>query len=155
FLLVGVAAERPRHRELAQLVPDHVLGHEHVHEDPPVVDLEGVPDELRDDRAATRPCLDELALVLLVELLHPAVELLNDVRTFLQTPAHGASLDRTRAIELQTKHFTTEDTEKYIRTAEKAFPGALHPTLSAGVPALPCVSAFLCDLCGLCGEIFR
>jgi hypothetical protein len=70
-------------------VPDHVLGHEEVHEDAAVVDLEGVADELGDDGAVARPGLERLALALLVEALDPAVELLVDERAFLEGSGHG------------------------------------------------------------------
>src|SRR5690606_6939389 len=85
FLLVGVTAERARVRELAELVPDHVLRHEHLVEHPTVVHLERVPDELGNDRARTRPRLDGLLVAALLELLHLPVELLVDIRTLLQT----------------------------------------------------------------------
>jgi hypothetical protein len=41
--------------ELAELVTHHVLGAEDVDERPAVVDLERVPDELRNDRAGPGP----------------------------------------------------------------------------------------------------
>ena len=47
-------------RELAELVADHVLGHQHRHELVAVVDAEGQADELRQDRRAPRPGLDDL-----------------------------------------------------------------------------------------------
>src|SRR5690606_7214630 len=89
FLLVRMAAEDPRRAELAQLVPDHVLGHEHVVEDAAVVHLEGEPDELRNDRAGARPGLQRLAASRLVQALHLLVQAFVDVRTFLQTASHA------------------------------------------------------------------
>src|SRR3954447_960165 len=60
-LLVGaVPREGPRRRELAELVADHVLRDLHRDEFLPVVDPEGQADELREDRAATGPDLDDL-----------------------------------------------------------------------------------------------
>src|SRR4051794_28537827 len=50
-LATGMAAEHAGRAELAELVPDHVLLHEHAEELVAVVHLEGVPDELRRDRA--------------------------------------------------------------------------------------------------------
>src|SRR5262249_14993060 len=88
FLLIRVPAEGPADAELPELVPHHVLGHEHIQERASVVHLERVPDELGNDRAAARPRLDRLALAGLVELLHLAEELLIDVRTLLQTASH-------------------------------------------------------------------
>src|SRR5438445_4020877 len=50
-----VAPEQPRRRELAQLVPHHVLRHVHRDELVPVVHREGVADEIGRDGAAPRP----------------------------------------------------------------------------------------------------
>src|SRR5262249_16722058 len=61
-LLVGrVAMERPRRRELAELVADHVLADEHGDVLVAVMDAEGHPDELRQDGRAPAPDLDHLA----------------------------------------------------------------------------------------------
>src|SRR5690606_14855160 len=82
-------AEHAGGRELAELVPDHVLGHEDLVEDLPVVDLEGVVHELGHDRAATRPGLDRgvVAGLLLTEDL--AQQLGVDVRAPLEGASHG------------------------------------------------------------------
>src|SRR5262249_22568711 len=56
----GMAMKVPGRRELAELVTDHVLRHEHGQELVAVVDPEGEADELRQDRRATRPGLDNL-----------------------------------------------------------------------------------------------
>ena len=48
--VAGVAAESPGRGELAELVPDHLLGHEDGHVLAPVVDRDGVPDHLGEDR---------------------------------------------------------------------------------------------------------
>ena len=63
-----MTAEGPGRRELAELVPDHALGDEDRDELLPVVHREGVPDEIRDDGAPTRPCLQRPPLVAAV---HP------------------------------------------------------------------------------------
>src|SRR4051812_35014287 len=47
-------------RELAQLVADHVLGHQHGDVLVAVVDAEGDADELRQDGGAARPGLDHI-----------------------------------------------------------------------------------------------
>ena len=60
FLSARVAVEGPGRRELAELVADHVLGHQHRDELLAVVDAEGQPDELRQDGRAPRPGLDDL-----------------------------------------------------------------------------------------------
>src|SRR6185312_12427271 len=56
----GVAVEGPRRRELAEFVPDHMLGHQYRDEFVAVIDTEGEADELREDGRATRPGLDDL-----------------------------------------------------------------------------------------------
>ncbi len=53
-----MTGEGPRRRELAELVADHVLRHEHREELVTVIDTEGQADELRQDGRATRPRLD-------------------------------------------------------------------------------------------------
>src|SRR5690348_7663190 len=55
-----MAVERARRRELAKLVADHLLGDDHRDVLLPVVDAEGQPDELRQDRRAPRPDADHL-----------------------------------------------------------------------------------------------
>src|SRR6266704_1697670 len=81
-LLAAVAFEDPRRRELAELVTDHVFLHEHLDELVPVVDLERVPDELRDDRARPTPGLERLLGAALVEHPHAVEQLLIDERAF-------------------------------------------------------------------------
>ena len=60
--LRGVALELARGRELAELVPDHVLGHVHGDELLAVVDGQGVAHHLGGDGRAAGPGLDDLAL---------------------------------------------------------------------------------------------
>src|SRR5437763_16790726 len=91
-LAAAVALEHPGRRELAQLVPDHVLLHEHLEELVAVVDLEGVAHELGDDRAGPRPGADRLLGPVLVQLLDLAVDLLVYERTFFCASAHGSSV---------------------------------------------------------------
>src|SRR3984893_17690585 len=60
-LAVGrVAVERAGQRELAELVADHLLGHQHWNVLVPVVDAEGQSDELRQDGRAPAPDLDHI-----------------------------------------------------------------------------------------------
>src|SRR4051812_27737020 len=87
--LAAVAPERPGRRELAELVPDHVLGHVELDEVLAVVDREVLADELGHDRAGTRPGLDRLAVAGLVGPVHPLEQALDDVRAFLQRTSHG------------------------------------------------------------------
>src|SRR5258708_758089 len=50
FLVGGMAVEGARRREFAEAVTHHVFGHQDRHELVSVVDAEGQPDELRQDR---------------------------------------------------------------------------------------------------------
>src|SRR5579862_1207454 len=86
--LARVTAEQPGRRELAELVPDHVLGHVHGNELVAVVHRERVPDEIRDHRARARPRLHDALLVARVHranLLHEAVV---NVGTFMYASRH-------------------------------------------------------------------
>ena len=89
--LPAVAAERAGRGELAELVPDHVFLHEHLQELVPVVHLERVAHELRDDRARPGPGLDGLLGAVLVQLRDLLVELLVDERAFFCASAHVVS----------------------------------------------------------------
>src|SRR5207237_1100921 len=55
----GVDPERPRRRELAELVPDHRLGDVHGHVLAAVVDRDRVSHHVRSDGLTTRPRLDD------------------------------------------------------------------------------------------------
>src|SRR5579883_2578510 len=60
-LAVGrMAVERAGRRELAELVADHLLGHQDRYVLVAVVDAEGEPDELRHDGRAPAPGLDHV-----------------------------------------------------------------------------------------------
>src|ERR671927_153970 len=60
LLVRRVAVIGPRRREFAELVPDHVFRHRDRDVLLAVVDAEGEPDELRQDRGAPAPDLDHL-----------------------------------------------------------------------------------------------
>src|SRR5215469_9865847 len=60
LLVTGVAVEGAGRRELAELVPDHVLGNQHRDEFVAVIDTESEPDKLREDRRPPRPGADHL-----------------------------------------------------------------------------------------------
>ncbi len=61
--VLAMTAEGAGRRELAQLVTDHLLGHENRHVLPAVVDGDRVPNHPREDRAGARPGADDLAVV--------------------------------------------------------------------------------------------
>src|SRR5437867_5366511 len=86
--LGAVPPERPRHRELSELVPDHVLGHVHGNELLAVVHGDRVSDHLGHDRRAPRPGLHDLPLVVPVHLLDGAKERVLHVRTFRDRTSH-------------------------------------------------------------------
>ncbi len=66
----AVPAERPRRREFAQPVADHLLGHEDLQVQLAVVDHERMADELGHDRACASPRLDRLLRAHVILLLH-------------------------------------------------------------------------------------
>src|SRR5215471_19773671 len=78
--------------ELAEPVAYHVLRHVDGDELPPVVHGQGVAHEFRHDGGAARPGLQHLLLALAVELLHPLLQPLVDVRPFLGRSSHGLPL---------------------------------------------------------------
>src|SRR5690606_37779915 len=85
--LAAVPPEEPRRRELAQLVPDHVLRDVHGNELVAVVHRERVPDEVRGHRRRARPGLDD-------PLLAPAVhlpDLLEQLRVDVRSLSYGSS----------------------------------------------------------------
>src|ERR1700677_1708026 len=92
-VILDMAAERPRGRELAELVPNHRLGDEDRDVLAAVVHRNGVTEHRRDDHRPPRPGLDYSlgALVVLhVHLLHQVVV---DEGPLLQATRHlGCSL---------------------------------------------------------------
>src|SRR5262249_11272609 len=93
-LAAAVAAEDARWGELAELVPDHVLGDVQLDELLSVVDLEVLADELGDDRAVASPGADRLTLVGALIALHLGQQPLIDVGPFLQRTTHCPNLVR-------------------------------------------------------------
>src|SRR5690606_955840 len=82
--LRGVPLERARGRELAELVPDHVLGDVDRNELPPVVHRDRVAHHLRHDGRSPRPGLDDLLLVLAVHRLNLLEKVEVDERPLLE-----------------------------------------------------------------------
>src|SRR5690606_20969304 len=67
--LAAVTAERTRRRELAQLVPDHVLRQVDGNELVTVMNGQRMSDEIRRNRRAARPGLHDALLAARVHLL--------------------------------------------------------------------------------------
>src|SRR5258708_39746973 len=88
----GVAAEVTGGRELAELVPDHVLADEHGDVLAAIVDRDRVPDHLGEDRRRACPGANHALVARHVELGDLLRQLLVDVRAFLQRPGHRLSL---------------------------------------------------------------
>src|SRR6185312_12275162 len=86
-----MAVEGARRRKLAQLVTDHVLGHEDGDELVPVIDTEGQADELQEDRRATRPRLDDLVASAASCLLCLLQQIAVDERPFPCRARHSRS----------------------------------------------------------------
>src|SRR5688572_24527316 len=89
--LLGLAVhpELARQCELAELVPDHVLGDVHGNELPSVVHGQRMADELRRDGRTARPGLEDLLLARAVQLPDALHELVIEVRAFLQRASHA------------------------------------------------------------------
>lgn len=79
-----MAAEDSGKGELSELVTDHVLCHEDIHERLAVVDLEGDADELGNDGARAPPSLDGLAPTAGLKSLNLSEEFLIECGTFLE-----------------------------------------------------------------------
>src|SRR5918994_1189277 len=87
-----MAVEGPRRRELAELHPDHVLVDRHGDEFAAVIDIEGQPDELREDGGAARPGLDRGAATGLLRRLCLLEQRQLDERTFPDGAGHALPL---------------------------------------------------------------
>src|SRR3954468_7651345 len=92
LVVLLVPAERAGRRELAELVPDHRLRHEHRDVLAPVVHRDGVTEHGGHDHRATRPGADDLlavARVLRDDLLQQVVV---HEGALLETPRHASLL---------------------------------------------------------------
>src|SRR5579864_4054443 len=90
-LVAGMPVEGPGRRKLAEFVADHVLGHQHRDEFVAVVDAEGQPDELREDRRAPRPRADHLVAPGAARLLRLLQQIAVDERAFPYRACHAFS----------------------------------------------------------------
>src|SRR5512133_1957258 len=84
----GVAAERPRRRELAELVADHRLADVDRDVLASVVHRDRVPDHLGDDRGPARPGLDDALVAAAVHLDDLDHQVVVDERPLLHGPRH-------------------------------------------------------------------
>ena len=73
--------------ELAELVSDHIFGHEHRHERFAVVDVERMSNEIRNDHGTTAPGLDG-NLVRGIHFFDFVDKMLIDKRSFLDRSRH-------------------------------------------------------------------
>src|ERR1700754_4380115 len=85
-----MAVERARRRELAEFVPDHLLGHLHRNVLVAVVDAEQQSDELRQDRRAAAPDPDHLVAVRCARGFRLLEQIAVDERTFPNRTRHDA-----------------------------------------------------------------
>src|SRR6476659_105329 len=87
-VVLDVPTEGAGGRELAQLVPDHRLGHEDRDVLAAVVHREGVAEHVGDDRRATRPGADHVLGALCVLSVHLGEQVVVDERALLQAAWH-------------------------------------------------------------------
>src|SRR5687767_1316896 len=84
----GMPAVGARRSELAEPMPDHVLGDEYGHVTTAVVDGDRVPDHLREDDAGAGPGLQHLPLVALVHVVDAAEQARVDEWSLLDGTTH-------------------------------------------------------------------
>src|SRR5499426_2329026 len=87
-----MAVERPRRRELSELVSDHFLGHQHRNVLLAVVDAESQPDELRQDGRAPAPDPDHFVATRRARGLRLLEQITVDERTLPNRTRHDAVL---------------------------------------------------------------
>lgn len=80
--------EHPRRRKLAKTMPHHVLSDENIHERLAIMNGKRVPDELRHDHGATRPCLDRSLASRAVQSIDFPHQMAVYKRTFFYRSAH-------------------------------------------------------------------
>src|SRR4051794_4125751 len=91
-VVLDVPTEGAGGRELAELVPDHRLGHEDRDVLAAVVHGDRVPEHVGDDRRAPGPRPDDLLGVLLVLDVHLLEQVVVDERALLQAARHAQPL---------------------------------------------------------------
>src|SRR5512133_2683179 len=91
-VVLHVPTEGARGRELAELVPDHRLGHEDRDVLATVVHGQGVAEHVGDDRGTTRPGADHVLGALFVLGVHLLEQVVVDERALLQAAWHVCRL---------------------------------------------------------------
>src|SRR6185437_4308227 len=91
-VVLDVAAESPRGRELAELVADHRLGDEHRDVLATVVHRDGVTEHVGHDHRAPRPRLDDVLGALRILDVHLLLQVVVDEGPLLQAARHRVEL---------------------------------------------------------------
>src|SRR5208282_563840 len=91
LLVGGMAVEGARRRELAELVADHLLRHEHGNVLVAVVDAEGQSDELRQDGRPAAPDLDDVRAARTARDVGLLQQIAVDERPFPDRARHGSA----------------------------------------------------------------
>src|SRR5438105_7507605 len=94
----AVSPEMAGWRELAELMPDHVLGHVNRHVPATIVDRQGMPNHLREDGRIARPGLDHALFSDAVEPLNLFEQANVDVGTLLCRTGHTTSCELIRRL---------------------------------------------------------
>src|SRR5690348_14055416 len=89
FLVGGMAVERAGWRELAELVPDHVLADRNRNMLVAIVDAEGKADELRQYRRAPAPYFDDFVAAGSARRIRFLQHIAVDERTLGDRTRHG------------------------------------------------------------------
>src|ERR1019366_4579992 len=85
----AMALEHARRRKFAELMPNHVFGHEQLHEILAVVDHERVPDKIGNDRAIASPGLERLSTIVTLLLFDFRQQAFIHIRAFFQRTSHS------------------------------------------------------------------
>src|SRR4028118_2041890 len=94
--------------ELAQLVADHRVGHEHRDVLASVVDGDRVPDHRGDDHRTARPCLDDVLGALVVLDVDLLLQVVVDEGALLEASWHGsAALSTLAGLAATDDHLVT------------------------------------------------
>src|SRR5690242_1645484 len=137
LLVGGVALEGAGEGELAELVPDHVLGHVHRNMLLAVVHGDRQPDEIGRDGRAPRPGLDRTLVRRCPRRLHLRLQVMVDERSLLDRTSHG-SLSLFRGLAAANDHAVGALVAARLITLARRAPGR-HRMVSPA--AAVCASA--------------